>query len=589
MINVPSPQNQEKAQLRAAPNTRVQGAKGPQISTGFADVLAQRLNQNSNAKLRERARNLKYIRDKANNEMDTLSIMAKEKVAILRGEEAQKQLPNIQQKLDQDFSSLISEKYNSQDPEVRNILDIVKGNQISSFQKTAIPHAYKQMNDVRLKASAQAVKNLTEKTIEFSSNPDEFDNGIKAVQLQAMEDAALNFGPDSKEAKRVGLAYAEKTVSETILGAINVQATNGAVEDAEKILEKYSGQLLEQDKIKAQRAMTKAHNQRGSTIALQLEQDGRSLYGDDEEAVFKYIENNVPEGIPNRGDVIRQAKAAASVNASMKRRANKKVEEEQFRSGIKTIDERIKNGQSVTISDLQGIENPSLKIRALNYARNAINGTLTTDDGVYNFLIDALEDESLKDMDLSQYKDKLAPSDYKKFQTRQMSLISAENNQERRVQNQSFDRYISIAKRFIKQKDEELFEMDEDMFLSESQKTKLIRVAEDMFDRLQDQNLPEKEIRRRLKKALNEQAVTIEESAWYNPFTSDEAKVADVLEIDDGEVDKSPMQIHPSWNDAIQARALGTKRKPLSPAQLQMALKRLRESGVDLTKRAGTR
>lgn len=555
-INVPSPQQQERVQLQGTPNTRVQGTQAPQINTQFLNTISQRVDEETRMALRQRAQNLSQIRNQYSNRATEEVIRAKAEFATLQGTKAiegeEKYLENLREKL----SAIRSDKqFSNLDPEARKILELEEGKLLNNFRQTAIPHAVTEASKLRKNASEQYLKNQTEMLIEQSSNTEEFKKGIQTIKQNTLEQYIINNGNlNDPNSVRLADAAADKMASEAIKGAIAVQATRGAVTDAQKIFDDNRADILEADVPAIQRSLTQAKVNNDTSIALEIKDRALEIYPDDEIKREKFIKASIPDG-PAKGDIYQKAISMSAADSARIKRQQQKVRKEKFRSSMTAIERFVDSGNQIPSTVFNALE-PEDKSRAFEYAKKYAEGIVTTKPKVYRYLKKQWREGNSQNIDLADFRDQLSPRDRNRLETLWKNEAATDMSEERRVKMQTHKNYYDVLDQYMR-----YTEATKNYIFSDEEQVKLEIAFEEAFSRIQDSGMKPQQIKATLRKALMDSAATFKPTGTddFIPFNEGvAAEISDSLVIDTAGPGEAAAQgqVHPKWRGRIEAYIL---------------------------------
>jgi hypothetical protein len=502
-INIPSPQQQEKAQLRPAPNTRVQAGQAPQLGTGFLDTLSKRVNTQTEAELKRKAINDKFLEKEYDIQASKSTIEAKSTMTNMQGEMAPKKQLEIQQGLEKNLADLLnSERFQNADPALKLKMEQSARARVVDFQRVAIPHTEKQVRVLREKTFDQHSLNMGDLAVEYSFDTKLFATaGLSTVEESARQSMALKLGVVTSENQPLVDAAAAKMVSKSILGAANLHASYGNVEHVKDLLAEFPEgeggkyKILPEDRAKINKILAKAVDENSQDLSFQFATDAMKMHPDDELAQYQAAVGMVPNDMPNKDKVINGIRTNITSMNAMNRRREKDAEDQIMVNAYNLAGDKIKKREMFTEQELRNMKVPPEKRNALKkYVANA--GEVQTDADFFNAQFDRYlkDDPNFTEFKPASHFTKLSGSDIRFFQNLQKGIKTQGDSQRERIRGRADKVASGLVDTWLESKG----------LIDAQSKFKARKMSLDIVSELTEQGLTdETEIRKKIWKRLN--------------------------------------------------------------------------------------
>jgi hypothetical protein len=558
-----------KVELRQEASSRLQAGGAPEIGKEFVGTLDRAINAREQLRVKRQS----LAKDAFDNAADTERVKATSIVATEEGtnalEAARKQREILRKSLETQLSKL--------SPEYQDYLKPELDQHIAKYDQTVIPHTYRESKKLEDNIKKERIVHNRNDAILMSQDADSFDSvGLNRVFNKTVEYAQLKYGQDLEaevpgmpgvKVKEIIHQTAQTAVSDTIVGAIEQQASVGNIQKAKELGDRFVNELMPADRIKAIKAIEKSQNSLDNDIALSIANEAERVSPDNLGAQERYIRANV-----GSTKLYKQALDVARYRSTI-REKDKKKQDEKVQADINAS---IMDG-TFNPSQVKGLA-PDKQSKVLKFATDWNQKKfIKTDDKVFKELDDMILDDprSYSELNLMAYRDTLNDREFRSLKMAQDRIRSEGRSEQRRISMAPDKIIYGIRKEFIANKglygeEAAIYKMSREFIEEELERNPKITPAElrkkyaaALYDRgVKKEKNPDFGVLAKIKNKLN------------LPFTS--ITPEEIEKVQPTLIEEAP--IHPSHINYLKKQ-----RPELSEAAIMEYLNGKKKEGLDLS------
>lgn len=566
------PQDSQKEQLRASPSTRVQNLPAPQLDKSFLSTASRGLQAEEQALKKAEAKRKReqadFLEAKARNEFRIKRAESEAKVAVTEGSNTIAAVDEERKSFEQAKESYIQNVGEEFRPAVSMAIDSQK----VRMEETFIPKSYNEVKKLQDMTYANDIAGFQDEAIIMSSDAERFElQGLEKVKQSAVKRAMKKYGEDlealSSEGVKVGdiVEQSVKAItSDTVKKAIQYQAQNGAVTDADNLYKKYKEQMVPADIIKADKALDTARRQMRSDTSMAISTKAVTDFPEDPIAQEAYIRENSPDGA-----TYKEAVTMARTRNEITKAANKIQADKALATTYSTLEkEFIEKRRPISAEFMRNVP-PEHKEDVLDYASKRMRGeAIISNRDLLKSLVELRRNDPQKFIDettdIAKYLNRLSKDDINMIESFRSSALSREESQESRIKNFTEKRFLDLVEDFGKAQR-----------LSTEQVEELNRRVPDWVASLQKQEgITELEMRQKISEHLKDNLKTKykDRTFWFD-------REPELTEESVPMVQLPPA--HRSWIRAIREKKPDIKDSELREKLLQLDAK-LKERGESI-------
>lgn len=563
-----APQDEQKVQLRQEGSQRFSGAVAPHVDRSSLSTISTALTARENAQAALKKTQMNFVRKSFSNDVESLRLEAQGNLALSPGESALEAAPKIEEDFDAKVKDTMAKYHEDYHPYLQQDAATIK-NKYKTFE---VPYVVGQVNKIQSDTDKTFLANQRNSAVEFSGNDELFGTvGLANVEVAARDIARKTYGDSSPMVD----AAIHSIKSDTIQGAVEIQATSGDINKAQALFDKYKDEMTPGHQVKSMQILAKAKLTIGNkdasdlaTVAMQnnggdlvlAEKELRRVAKDDKQLKLStsFLTNQAT--LMDKQQRIQQDTSLAKLNKGLQ--SGKSLNDVQMQDEFNKLDPQTQNSYINQINNNGGKPIATLtNWKSYKGLADELNNVVSADD------------PNFKNLNLDSYRHSISAKDMAPLESQYNRIKGEKNKETANIRRNSYKVVSDMLPGFYKANG---------IYTSED-KGKVETNVRDLTERLLDENpkISEQDLRNRTALLMRDQIKkTVPVNSWRNAWG-----IGGFLEPKDTEEQintsgfTTDVKPHQSVIDAIKSKHPG-----YTESEVNAAIKHAARNGYDVTK-----